>query len=782
MGQYQTTLRKETEYNRRRMSEALNEEGKFCKKIIDHSPQSITIINEKFFILYSNDAIRSLLGIENTEGKCFLDLVAKAHCPRLQTWLSKGSVGVCDVKLKQGKRKSISVSISAFNQLIKKQNVRVLFLSENEKATAQSALRDLEKINADLLATLSKARNSERIYRAIGESINYGVWVCDPEGRNIYTSPSFLRMVGLTQEACSDFGWTNKLHPDDAAQTVDAWQTCVRSEGKWDRVHRYYGVDGNWHPTLARGAPVRDDNGNILCWAGINLDISEIQQATQALKESEARFRAAQDASLDCFVIYTPIQDKEGKLLDLRIIYANRMMGEHYNTTAEKLVGRLISDVLPVAKEPGGLIDRHARIIESDKAQEYLLSFDVNGTTRYFRNLVVPFKPYVATTFRDVTDMVVGTNALAAAKAAAERLALARSKFLATASHDLRQPVQTLVLLLAMLKTQETSPAFNKVLLMAENALEGLKSLMNSILNISRLDAGLITPELTSINAGELLKRLSQEYVHLANDKGLNLRVVRCSLRIHTDPILLERALRNLIENAIRYTEKGGIVIGARRRGNTVRIDVVDTGIGIPVDKQSQVFEEFYQMQNESHRQGLGLGLSIVSRIATLLRAQVQVSSRERHGSRFSISLPLDNHAPEQPALQVESIKKDGGRILIIEDNADVRTGLQLLTEGWGYQSVAASSGEEALLLCSTDTRFDAIMADHRLGRGIMGTETVKKICEQAGKKIPSVIITGDTASEQLTEIQASGFDVLFKPVGAMELRRKLEQLMQARK
>lgn len=746
-----------------------------CRQMLDLMPQGAIILNQTGTILYHNSQIPPQLG-SRLIGKDFFRFLSEKHCHEARIKLSSNPPKAIDVKF-AGARQSVALCGSAF--VYEGQPSLIVFIQgDTEKQTLKAALRKAEKTNAELSARLKEANNSERIYRAIGDSINYGVWVCDPSGRNIYTSPSFLKMVGLNQEDCSNFGWVNKLHPEDAKETVRRWNECVISEGIWDRVHRYWGSDSKWHQTLSRGAPVRDEQGKIICWAGINLDISEIQENSQALKESEARFRAAQDASLDCFVIYTPLKDEKGKLLDLRIIYANRMMGEHYNTTAEKLIGRLISDVLPIAKEPGGLIERHGHIVESEKPQEYLLSFDVDGVTRYFRNLVVPFKPYVATTFRDVTDMVVGTNALAAAKAAAERVALARSKFLATASHDLRQPVQTLVLLLAMLKSQETSPSFKKVLSMAENALEGLKGLMNSILNISRLDAGLLKPQPESVNLGELLERLSKEYVFIANDKGLRFRIVSCGCRIRTDSLLLERALRNLIENAIRYTEQGGILLGVRRRGNTVRIDIVDTGIGIPADKQSHIFEEFFQIDSHSQGQGLGLGLSIVGRIAALLRAQVQVSSREGRGSRFSLCLPLDDGVPEKPSEPLQTEIKDKGRLLIIEDNADVRTGMQLLTERWGFETVTASSGEEALLLGSMDTQFDAIMADHRLGKGLMGTETVKKIREKAGKPIPAVIITGDTASAQITEIQASGFDVMFKPVGAMELRRKLEQLM----
>jgi PAS domain S-box-containing protein len=136
---------------------------------------------------------------------------------------------------------------------------------------------------------------SERLYRAIGESIDYGVWVCEPDGRNIYASPSFLKLVGLTQEQCSNFGWGDVLHPDDAARTIAAWKECVRTGGTWDIEHRFRGVDGQWHPILARGVPVRDQQGRVTCWAGINLDISRLKQTEAEVHRHADEFRAANE-------------------------------------------------------------------------------------------------------------------------------------------------------------------------------------------------------------------------------------------------------------------------------------------------------------------------------------------------------------------------------------------------------------------------------------------------------------------------------------------------------
>ena len=226
-------------------------------------------------------------------------------------------------------------------------------------------------------------------------------------------------------------------------------------------------------------------------------------------------------------------------------------------------------------------------------------------------------------------------RALALAKAEAERANLAKTKFLASASHDLRQPVQSLTLLLNMIGRQVgDKPTIAKAVDMATSAVESLNNLLNGILDISKLDAGAVSPELRNVNAGELVERLTGEYRPRATAAGLTLRCVANALWVRTDATLLERILRNLIENALRYTGKGGVVVGVRRRGETVRLDVVDTGIGIPADKRTEIFEEFRQLNNPAvdAKRGLGLGLAIVSRVAKLLGASVQVASNLGRG------------------------------------------------------------------------------------------------------------------------------------------------------
>lgn len=375
-------------------------------------------------------------------------------------------------------------------------------------------------------------------------------------------------------------------------------------------------------------------------------------------------------------------------------------------------------------------------------------------------------------------------EALLFAKAEAERATIAKSKFLAAASHDLRQPVQSLTLVLAAIKRMiGDRPDAARAADLAKSSVDSLNGLLSGILDISKLDAGVVAPTIASVDLGELIGRLAREYAPRAAAKGLAFRCMPRSLHARTDATLLDRIVRNLIENALRYTAKGGVLIGLRLRGGLVRIDVIDTGMGVPDDKRSEIFEEFRQLSNPARdgSRGLGLGLAIVSRLARLLGIEVELASTLGHGARFSLLLPLDSGAPaEVPAKPAHDER--GGRILIIEDNAAVLQAYEMMLRDWGYETLAASSGEEAIECATRENwRFDAILADHRLSSGLTGVGAAAEIARRAARSIPTLVVTGDTAKERIAEICASGFAVLHKPVGDDDLRRSLAAMLRER-
>ena len=365
------------------------------------------------------------------------------------------------------------------------------------------------------------------------------------------------------------------------------------------------------------------------------------------------------------------------------------------------------------------------------------------------------------------------------AKAEAERASLARSKFLLAVSHDLRQPVQSLVLAQAMLRRRRDAPDLvTKALDIMDSALTGLNGLLSGVLDLSQFDAGLVTPRIHSMDVGQLLMRLSREYSLAANDKGLRLEVFHGELRnARADPVLLERMVRNLIENSMRYTARGGILLAVRRRGGRIAVEVIDTGVGIPEQQQELIFEEFYRLKSPGgdRVQGLGLGLSVVARLARLVGAEIKVTSIVGRGSRFSILLPADEATRRASAPRASN----RGCVLLIEDNPALRVGLLTMVESWGYDVLVAASGDDALDFArGTKADIDAILADFHLGHGPTGAVAACRIRERAGRAIPTLIMTGDTDPARIAEAHASGFEMLHKPIGAEDLRRKLAHLM----
>jgi PAS domain S-box-containing protein len=387
----------------------------------------------------------------------------------------------------------------------------------------------------------------------------------------------------------------------------------------------------------------------------------------------------------------------------------------------------------------------------------------------------------------DITQVVLQRQELARAreeavlaKAEAERASLSRSKFLAAASHDLRQPVQSLLLLIAVLKERLAGTAADRVVDNMEESVDALCLLLDSMLDISKLDAGIIVPSLETVALGRLLARLAGEYRLRAAEQNLDFHYVPTSISARTDPFLLERVLRNLIENALRYCPSGRVIVGCRRMGAAVRIDIIDTGIGIPEAQLEPIFDEFHQVGNtgRDRAQGLGLGLAIVRRIMRLLGGTVEVASVVGRGSRFSITLPQTLGVEGTPTPAAALAEGAGHAVLIIEDDAILRGSLRIMLEDWGFRPELASTGEEAVALVAGGSRPALIVSDYRLTTEMSGIDAVSRIRALLGLPIPSLIVTGDTAPERITEVHSSGFRILHKPVAAVELRRALSDML----
>ena len=356
----------------------------------------------------------------------------------------------------------------------------------------------------------------------------------------------------------------------------------------------------------------------------------------------------------------------------------------------------------------------------------------------------------------------------------------AKSRFLAAASHDLRQPMHALGLFVGQLSDMIQYPEARKIVDQVHASVEAMEQLLNALLDISKLDAGVLTPQLEDFPLATLLQRMENNFAAEARAKGLRLRVRPCHLAVRSDPLLLERIVMNLVSNAVRYTERGGIVVGCRRRGKRVRIDVWDSGIGIPEDKQREIFQEFIQLGNpeRDRSRGLGLGLAIVERLARLLDHRIDLASTPGRGSRFSIELPLGDaqQAIREQRGSVPATNSLNGLFVVVVDNeALVRAGMEGVLHGWGCHVVSAGSGDEALALLGEHERTpDVVISDYRLRENETGIAVIDRLRTHYASAIPAALISGDTAPERLREAKDSGYPLLHKPVSPAKLRALL--------
>jgi signal transduction histidine kinase/CheY-like chemotaxis protein len=370
---------------------------------------------------------------------------------------------------------------------------------------------------------------------------------------------------------------------------------------------------------------------------------------------------------------------------------------------------------------------------------------------------------------------------LEVSKDKAEEANRRKTRFLASASHDLRQPVHALGLFSEALSHEKLSESGQHSLTFLKASISSLSELLNSLLDISRLDAGVIKPKFEPVDIAHLLERLFNDHQLQANEKGLLLKLKNNDCFALSDSTLLENILRNIITNSIKYTQQGKILIACRKKpNNQIWIDIWDTGVGIEADEQPHVFDEFYQIDNQ-HRdsqQGLGLGLAIVQRQVKLMGHQLSLYSKPQKGTL--VRLKLTETSPPNTSLVAndaftntpEKLK----HILIIDDNEQVLNGMQLTLQKWGYQTMAALNGNEAEKLCTT-TLPDIIICDFRLSDNENGIKVIERIKTVFKKDIPSLLITGDTAPDRIQQAESSGLILLHKPVKPAKLRAALNLL-----
>ena len=373
-------------------------------------------------------------------------------------------------------------------------------------------------------------------------------------------------------------------------------------------------------------------------------------------------------------------------------------------------------------------------------------------------------------------DLTKQKEVLARQKDELDRANAAKTRFLAAASHDLRQPMQAIGLLVEALQERVEEAGTQRIVESIRSSVVAMSSLLNEILDISRLDAGTVEPRRTAFPVARVLDRLRGPFSYAATQKYLTLRIRPCAAVVHTDEVLLYRILANLLNNAIRYTQKGGVLVACRRRGDALSIEVWDTGIGIPGDQLEEVFVEFRQLGNP-HRdrdQGLGLGLAIVDRTARVLGLPLAVRSRLGRGSVFSIVVPLGDAGLATPVERGGAEPLEGCAVLVVEDDREIRSAMKILLQGWKCRVAAASSakGVDAALerLASAP---DIVIVDYRLPDGRTGLEVIDAV-RARHPGVAAIVATGGVSPEVLRETQAAGHPVLHKPLRPARLRALL--------
>jgi len=384
---------------------------------------------------------------------------------------------------------------------------------------------------------------------------------------------------------------------------------------------------------------------------------------------------------------------------------------------------------------------------------------------------------------RDQTHRALEARQLAeGALAEAESANRAKTVFLAAVSHDLRQPLHAMGLVLGALLRSGLNERQQALLAQTQASAQATGDMLGTLLDFSKVDAGVVQPQLQAFNLQRLLHKLARELAPVAEAKGLVFRVRDTSLVVHSDPNLVELILRNLLLNAIRYTERGGVLLGCRRRGCRVSLEVWDTGIGIPVSQHEAVFREFHQLGNpeRDRSKGLGLGLAIVQGLARALQVSVSLDSQVGKGTVFRLTLPLSAQAVQDAPLSVpDEPDLHGLKVMLIDDDAHVCAAMRDLLASWGCWCETVGCAEEAI---SVLPRFepDLLLTDYRLRGHRTGLQALAKVRAHLGRDLPAAIITGDTATERLREAAASGLTLMHKPVPAARLQAVMLQLMRS--
>jgi PAS domain S-box-containing protein len=474
------------------------------------------------------------------------------------------------------------------------------------------------------------------------------------------------------------------------------------------------------------------------------------------------------------------------------ILFANRQVAALFGHDVGKVVGQTVEMLLPERFRHRHVSHRRG-YAANDRVRPMGVGLQLFGRRADGSEFPVEIslspieqhgEKFVAAAIRDVSERKQVEAELLEARTEAEHANLAKSRFLATASHDLRQPLQTLGLLSGALRRMVKDADSQEVLQQQEAAIDAMSRLINALLDISKLESGAIQLNLADFPLGPLFDELRRDFGGFAASKGLRLAVDAPQARVHSDPALVGQLLRNLISNAIKYTPAGSVEVCCLPGNGAVRIEVRDTGVGIAADQLPLIFDEFYQVgvSPNSSREGYGLGLSIVRRIVKLLDLDIEVRSDPGRGSVFGVQLreagePRAARAtPRAP--EAETPAAGNSRILLVEDEAGVRNAMRTLLRIEGFDVVAAATAEEALIQLQDDARFDLLITDYHLEARRTGTEVIAAARAAIAPDFKAILVTGDTSSAVREMPVDARLRVASKPINSTEMLSLVRTLL----
>lgn len=587
-----------------------------------------------------------------------------------------------------------------------------------------------------------------------------GSWELDLVHNRLTWSVEMYRIFGLSPE---EFGaayetFLDTLHPEDRDRVDRAYLSSLKVGGQYDSEYRFIRrSDGQLRWGYARGKHVRDANGKVLRSFGSVQDITERKHMESIVERESARLRTILKTASDGI----HIMDSDGVLIEANEAFLN-MLG--YD---DSVIGKLrVSDWSESSwAESKARIDdllaRHGPAVfetRHRRSDGVVLDIEISAS-----EIEIEGKSYIYAAARDITARKRHEAELNAAKVTAEKANNAKSRFLAAASHDLRQPIAALALYVGILK-HEVPRDCAEVVDNIQSCTASLSELLNDLLDVSKLDAGVVAPSPSDFSIDVLLNNLVSIYSAEAGVKGLRVGVRDSGMVARTDRHLLERMLGNLITNAIRYTNRGGVLIGCRRRQGKQWIEVWDTGMGIPEDKTDIIFEEFEQLGDGARNQGSGLGLAIVARIAALLGLEIRLRSRPGRGSVFAVELPAGRvSSPDELPVPMPTAARTL-RIGLVEDHVMLLEALVHALGRTGNEVVAATSGWSLLERLGGHVP-DIVISDYRLAAGETGFDVIEAVRGVFDDHLPAIIITGDTDPALVRSMADRGIAVHYKPL-----------------